>query len=253
MELTKKTIESLGITYIEAGEGEPLVVLHGWGANIQSVMAIVNTLKDRFHVYAYDAPGFGDSAEPQTVWGTEDYARCLEAVLKALDIERADFIGHSFGGKTLSVFAAKHPEQVNRLCLVDASGVLPKRTLSYYLQVYSFKALRKLYTTIVPGDKTEKLQKFYARFGSDDYQASQGLMRRTFVKVVNESTAHYFARIKAPTLLIWGDKDDATPLYMARVFEASIPDSGLVVLDGGHFSYVDDYGTFQAAIRSFFN
>ena len=92
---------------------------------------------------------------------------------------------------------------------------------------------------------------FYSKFGSDDYQNSQGVMRKVFVKVVNEETTSRFSQITAPTLLIWGDKDDATPLYMAKVFEEKIPDAGLVVLDGGHYSYIDDYGTFQAVINSF--
>ena len=77
-------------------------------------------------------------------------------------------------------------------------------------------------------------------------------MRKTFVKVVNESTRECFNDILSETLLIWGENDDATPLYMAKVFEKEIRNSGLVVLkNAGHFSYIDDYGTFSAVIKSF--
>lgn len=250
--LKKKYID-LGtkVAYFER-EGEiPLVLLHGWGANIESVVPIINAISPKYHVYAYDSAGFGDSEEPREVWGTHDYEELLERFLSKMNIERATFVGHSFGGKTLSIFAAKHPEMVDKLVLVDASGVIPKRSLKYYFKVYSFKFLRKVYTTFSSGDKDERLEKFYKKYGSDDYQSSQGIMRKTFVKVVNESTEEYFEKIKAPTLLVWGETDDATPLYMAKVFEQKIKDSGLVVLNGGHFSYIDDYGTFSAVLKSF--
>ncbi len=95
------------------------------------------------------------------------------------------------------------------------------------------------------------LEKFYKNHGSDDYQNSQGIMRKVFVKVVNESTLKELSAIKAQTLLLWGDKDDATPLYMGKIFEKEIENSGIVVLNGGHFSYIDDFGTFRAVINSF--
>ncbi|WP_036730246.1 alpha/beta fold hydrolase [Peptoniphilus mikwangii] len=253
MEKEKIKVFDTLLSYIEIGEGEPLVILHGWGANIESIMPIVNCAPKKFKVYAYDAAGFGDSEEPKDALSTEDYERYLVEFLRLKNINRATFIGHSFGGKTLSIFAAKHPERVNKLVLVDASGVIPKRTLKYYLKVYSFKFLRGIYTKLnFFKDREEVLKKFYEKFGSDDYQNSKGIMRKTFVKVVNEATTQYFDKIIAPTLLVWGENDDATPLYMAKVFESKIKDSGLVVLKGaGHFSYIDDYSTFSAIINSF--
>ncbi|MGO1580271.1 MAG: alpha/beta fold hydrolase [Peptoniphilaceae bacterium] len=241
------------ISYIEVGQGDPVVILHGWGANIESVMPIVNMLADRYKVYAYDAPGFGNSDDPKKVLSTHDYSLYLEEFLKAKKISKAIFFGHSFGGKTLSIFAAEHPEKVSKLVLIDASGVLPKRTMSYYFKVYSFKSLRWIYTKLnFFKGKEEAMRKFYEKFGSDDYKASQGVMRKTFVKVVNEDTVNFFGKIKAPTLLIWGENDQDTPVYMGKVFEEKIKDSGLVILKGaGHYSYLDDYGTFVAVINSF--
>lgn len=232
--------------------GEICYVLHGWGANIESVMPIVNVLKNKYRVIAYDAPGHGHSDEPQEVIGGQDYKDFLLELVNHFGGKPAHFIGHSFGGKTLTVFAAQHPELVKKLVLVDASGVLPKRGLDYYFRVYSFKFLRKVYQTLLFWkDPSERTKSFYSKFGSDDYQNSQGIMRKVFVKVVNEETSSYFPKIKAPTLLIWGDKDDATPLYMAKIFEEKIPDAGLVLLDGGHYSYIDDYGKFSAVLKSF--
>ena len=227
-------------------------VLHGWGANIESVMPIVSSLKDRYRVIAYDSLGHGDSDEPDAVIGGDDYVDRLRKIYDYYGIARATCIGHSFGGKTLTVFAALYPEKVDKLVLVDASGVLPKRSFTYYRKVYTFKFLKKLYKLLFFWQDTEKaMARFYKKFGSDDYKAADGIMRKVFVKVVNESTEEYFPRIQADTLLIWGDEDDATPLSMAKVFEAKIPEAGLVVLKGGHFSYLDAYGQFDAVLRSF--
>ena len=144
---------------------------------------------------------------------------------------------------------------VNKLVLIDASGILPKRSLNYYVKVYSFKLLKKLYMIFnFSKDKETRLKNFYKKFGSDDYKSSDGIMRKVFVKVVNESTEEYLDKIEQETLLIWGDKDDATPLYMGEIFDKKIKNSGLVILkNSGHFSYVDDYSTFSAVMRSYFN
>ena len=234
------------------GGGDVAFVLHGWGANIESVMPIVNSLRDRYRVIAYDSLGHGDSDAPDVVIGGDDYVALLKKVYDYYGIARATCIGHSFGGKTLSVFAALYPEKVDKLVLVDASGVLPKRSFTYYRKVYTFKFLKNLYKLLFFWQDTEKaMARFYKKFGSDDYKAADGIMRKVFVKVVNESTEEYFPRIQADTLLIWGDGDDATPLSMAKVFEEKIPEAGLVVLKGGHFSYLDAYGQFDAVLRSF--
>ncbi|WP_068456913.1 alpha/beta fold hydrolase [Aedoeadaptatus pacaensis] len=246
-------IDGKKIAVVDTGEGEDVAfVLHGWGANIESVMPIVNSLRDRYRVIAYDSLGHGDSDEPDEVIGGDDYVALLKKIYDHYGVSRATCIGHSFGGKTLSVFAALYPEMVDKLVLVDASGVLPKRSFSYYRKVYTFKFLKNMYKLLFFWQDTEKaMARFYKKFGSDDYRAADGVMRKVFVKVVNESTEEYFPRIQADTLLIWGDEDDATPLYMAKVFEEKIPEAGLVVLKGGHYSYLDAYGQFDAVLRSF--
>ncbi|MDO5036684.1 MAG: alpha/beta hydrolase [Tissierellia bacterium] len=253
--MEKKIIDIQGhrIATLEVGQGDKVAfVLHGWGTNIESVMGIVNALKDRYRVIAYEAYGHGESDDPKELIGTQDYADLVGKVMDYFGVERASFLGHSFGGKTLTIFAAQHPHRVDQLVLIDASGVHPKRGLDYYGRVYTFKALRWIYQRLFFWkEESERLRGFYSKFGSEDYQASQGIMRQVFVKVVNEDTFTYFPKIQAETLLIWGRDDEATPLYMAREFEDKIPNAGLVLLEGGHYAYAEDYGTFQAVLRSF--
>ncbi len=253
MNRKEMTIDKCKISYIDTEVGSNIaVVLHGWGANLETVVPIINILKDSFRVVSLDSPGFGLSEDPSRVYGTEDYADFTVKFLQELGIENADFLGHSFGGKTITVIAAKYPNLVKRAVLIDASGVLPKRELQYYFKVYSFKLLKFLYTRLLFWkDREKSLEKFYKKFGSEDYKAAQGIMRKSFVKVVNESTTEFFKDINAETLLIWGENDEDTPLYMAKEFESGIKNSGLVILKGGHYSYLDDYGTFSAVINSF--
>lgn len=247
------TINNKKIAVVDTKKGDEFAfVLHGWGAYIESIVPIINALKDKYRVIAYDAYGHGDSDDPDTVIGTEDYSILLEDIVNYYGAGPSVFLGHSFGGKTLTIYAAEHPEMVKKLVLIDASGVLPKRGLDYYIKVYSFKLLRSLYNLLFFWkEKSERLKAFYTKFGSDDYQAAQGIMRKVFVKVVNEETVDYFSKIKAETLLIWGKHDEDTPLYMAKVFEDKIENAGLVELDGGHYSYIDDYGTFKAVLNVF--
>ena len=170
-----------------------------------------------------------------------------------MNIHKATFIGHSFGGKLSIIMASKYPERVDKIVLIDSAGLIPKRGAKYYLKVYSFKALRYIYTNLFFWIKDEeRIEKFYKKFGSDDYQESSVIMRRVLVKVVNEDLKPILKNIKASTLIIWGENDDATPLFMAKTMEKEIEDSGLVVFKGaGHYSFLDDYNKFVAVINAF--
>ena len=246
-------IEKIKINYICQGEGEDVLILHGWGANIDTVMPIVNLLKTHFKVYAVDLPGFGKSEKPKEVFGSEDYARVVKEFLDEMGIKKVILIGHSFGGKLSIILGSKYPEMVEKIVLINSAGLIPKRGLKYYIKVYSFKLLKFFYKSFFFWlDKEEKMEKFYKKFGSTDYREADGIMRRILVKVVNENLKPILGEIKAPTLLIWGDKDTATPLYMGKIMEREIPDSGLVVLEGaGHYSYLDDFNRFAIIIRTF--
>ena len=77
-------------------------------------------------------------------------------------------------------------------------------------------------------------------------------MRQTFVKVVNQDLTELYSRFRASTLLIWGDADTETPLWMAKEMEKRIPDAGLVILEGGtHFAYLEQAARFNVIVRQF--
>ncbi len=248
-----KDIGGLSLNYIVEGNGKDILVLHGWGANINTILPIVNILKDKFRVHALDLPGFGHSSQPQEPIDSFQYAEIVKEYMDNMKIHKVTLIGHSFGGKLSIILGSKYPDLIEKIVLINSAGLIPKRGPKYYIKVYSFKTLRFLYKNLFFWLKDEeKLEKFYKKFGSTDYRDASGVMRRILVTVVNENLFPLLSKIKAPTLLIWGDEDTATPLYMAKIMEKEIEDAGLVVFEGaGHYSYLDEYQKFSVVLRHF--
>lgn len=238
----------------EHTEREAVVLLHGWGASIQSIWPVYQYLAPTYAVYALDFPGFGASDPPPVAWGVGDYLALLLDWLDALQVSRATFLGHSFGGRVAIMLAARHPERVKRLILVDSAGIRPKRAARYYTRTYFYKIAKRVIA--LPGIRRwqPQLRKRLLKFlGAEDYgNATPGPMQGTFIRVVNEDLRPLLQQIKAPALLIWGSEDQDTPVGDGKIMEQEIPDAGLVVFQGaGHFSYLDRFPQFCAVISSF--
>ncbi len=226
--------------------------MHGWGCDGSIWEGLRSHLEAAGHrVVALDFPGFGTTPEPPAPWGMEDYAGWFEKFLAERGIERPVLVGHSFGGRVAIVHASRHA--VSKVVLVDAAGVKPRRAVSYYIKVWSFKALRRLAPLVMGRRRADALvERRRAKAGSADYRAASPVMRGTLARVVNEDLRRHMPSIKAPTLLVWGERDTATPVADARVMERLIPDAGLVVFDqAGHYSFLDRPAGFAAVIDSF--
>ena len=247
-------IEGLRINYEETGKssGLPVIILHGWGCNHSTVKSIASCLEPEMRVISIDLPGHGKSLEPTTVWGTEDFANFLSRFIKRMEIVNPSLIGHSFGGRTSIQYASHH--DVNKLVLIDSAGVKPKRSLVYYYKVYSYKVFKKFVMSFLGEEKGKKMiEKVLKKRGSADYQAASPKMRAIMSRCVNEDLKRLMPSIKAPTLLIWGENDSATPISDAKTMEKLIPDAGLVSFpESGHYSFLDNPFGFKAVIREFF-
>ena len=247
-------IDGLKISYQETGviSAHPVIILHGWGCNKSTVRFIASCLEDKLRVFNIDLPGHGESEEPANVWGTNEFAHLIEKFIERLGLDKPSLIGHSFGGRTSIKLASEFP--VNKLVLVDAAGIKPKRSLDYYSKVYSFKLLKKL-APLVLGKKrgNELIERQRGKRGSADYNAASPKMRAVMSKCVNEDLKIYMPAINCPTLLVWGENDTATPLSDAKQMEKLIPDAGLVAFPGcGHYSFLDNPSGFKAVVREFF-
>ena len=234
---------------VEKGSGYPVVVLHGWGGRIESMWPIVECLASSWRVFAVDLPGFGESPVPNGVWGTADYAHYITDLMSQLEVERAHFVGHSFGAKTTLYIAASSGDRVDKLVIVGSSGLTSAPTMKVRAKRFASKSARLVGKLGSPGEKVRAA--VYRRIASQDYRDA-GPMRPTMVKVVNEDIAHLLPRVGASTLLVWGTEDDAVPVAHARRMEELIPDSGLVLFEGaGHFAYLDDPDRFCRIARHF--
>jgi pimeloyl-ACP methyl ester carboxylesterase len=228
----------------------PVLVLHGWGAHLEAVEPIVAALAGETEVLALDLPGFGRSDPPPEAWDADDYARFILRYLDREGVERCHIVGHSNGGRVGICIAADHPERLDRLLLCDSAGLRPKRGRRYYTRV-AFAKLGRVVGLL--GGRGRRLQdRMRRRVASTDYIEASEAMRGTFRKLIAQDLAERLPRIKATTLLVWGDRDDDTPLWMGRRMEELIPGAGLAVLEGaGHYSYADDPVRFASIARLF--
>lgn len=237
------------------GEGAPVVLMHGWGCRASTLESVAKTVRELGRpVINVDFPGFGDSTEPDDIWGVEQYTEAMEQLLRLENVgSDAVLLGHSFGGRVGIVYASRNP--LGKLILVDAAGVKPKRNFKYYLKVYTFKAKKHLLKLVLGKQKAEKyLDRLRAKAGSSDYRNSTPKMRAIMSRVVNEDLCHLMPQIKVPTLLVWGSADTATPISDAKKMELLIPGAGLVEFEGaGHYSFLDRPGQFAAVLKSFLN
>ena len=136
-------INGINVSYDDEGEGKCVLLLHGWGANKESLSPIFNTVKKSFRAVAPDMPGCGKTGEPEKPWCAADYAEFIRAFIEKTKIRPFAAIGHSNGGRVLIKMSegAFCPE---KLILVDSAGLKPHRGASYYIKVYTYKLGKKI-------------------------------------------------------------------------------------------------------------
>lgn len=251
-----KSFQTNGVTLAYTateGTGAPVVLMHGWGctrATLASLQAVATGLGRP--VINVDFPGFGASTEPPAVWGVEEYTAAMEELLRHEGIgSDAVLVGHSFGGRVGLLMASRRA--VGKLVLVDAAGVRPRHSLKWYLKVYTYKFWKRMLMLLLGRERAQR-RLDRARVGSSDYAAASPRMRAVMSRVVNEDLTGVMPSITAPTLLVWGENDTATPMADARLMERLIPGAALVSFPGcGHYSFLDNPAQFAAVLRSFLN
>ena len=219
----------------EAEACPPIVLLHGWGRSSAMFGELSALLGDYQKVYLIDLPGHGQSALPEGVWGVADFANCLAKELKELGHSHYQLVGHSFGGKTAIKVSSLYPELVERLVLINSSGLRPERSVRKKIYFWLLGRFRTLVKLVDRSFKKRNFEEWFVpRFASVDY-LNAGPLRATFVKSMNEELSGDARAIKCPTLLLWGEKDTETPLYMGEKLKRLIDAAELVVLKGkGH-------------------
>ena len=245
-------IKGKKINYEVQGEGKPLILLHGWLASLETMKPLQNHLAKYFKVYNVDIIGFGKSDLPDKPMSTNDFGNFLADFIQELKIEKPILIGHSNGGKTIINYAGRKLGDINKIVLIDSTGIKPKRKLNYYIKIYTFKLVKNI-VKILPKKLESLREKALSKFGSQDYKSSPEILRKTMNIILNEDQKQIMKNINVPTLMIWGDKDTATPISNAREIEKLIPNSGVAVIEGtGHFSYLENLPLCLAILDEFF-
>lgn len=265
-----KTIEAYGLqtNYLEAGEGDPIVLLHGSGPGVSAYTnwrRIIPVLASRYRVIAPDLAGFGyTERKPDFSYNMKHWGKHLLAFLDALDINQANFVGNSFGGSLALATAARFPERFRRLCLMgtpcDEFNMTPglrsgwdytpsyanmKKAMSHFPydpSIITDELVQERYeTSLIPGAQ-EGLRKLLAKPEESGETRLSGVPE----KVV--------AGIEIPTLVLHGREDKVVPTEMAFRIARSMPNADLCVLSKcGHWVQAERFDDFIRLVQGHFD
>lgn len=241
----------------QMGEGPDVLLLHGWGCSTDLMEGVAKALADGMRVTLFDFPGHGQSGRPPQPWGVPEFTELTRRLIEHLRIAPCDVVAHSFGGRVTLMLASESPQLVGRVVITGGAGLRVPQTQEGEKRASTYKRLRSAADALgkVPGlsgvaDRAREA--LVQKYGSADYKALDAQMRKTFVKVVNQDLRGCLPGIQAPTLLYWGERDEAAPLWMGQAMEREIPDAGLITVPGaGHFVYLERLNEFTRIVRHF--
>lgn len=247
-------IDGLNINYTMQGSGRDILMLHGWGASMETFAFLIKHLSQRFRVTAFDFPGCGGSDTMTEPWDVEEYAVLTVKLIERLGLKDPILIGHSNGGRVIMQLCGAGMLSPEKIVLFGAAGIKHKKTLRQKLRQTAFKAVKHL--LLLPGIKNHSaglLERARAHFGSADYRSAPEVLRQTMVRLLARDMRPLLPNIKASALLIYGENDTATPVGDAEIISSMIKDSGVCVIKGaGHFCFIDSPCETAAILDSFF-
>ena len=202
-------INNWNINYEVLGEGNPVILLHGWLATLETMRPIANDLSRNFKVYLVDVVGFGKSDLPEHPLKSDDFGNFLRDFMEKLKIKSPILIGHSNGGRMIINAVGRGIVSAKKVVLIDSAGIKPKRSLGYYVKIYFYK-VGKFFLNLLPNTKKIKSfkEKLRNNVGSSDYKASSNVLKETMKLIVNEDVTELLPKISVPTLLFWGTLED---------------------------------------------
>lgn len=235
-----KVIKGIRINYMQYGEGDDIVLLHGWGQNIKMMEPLAKRIDENKRITIIDLPGFGLSNEPDTSYSVYDYTEFLNEFFKEMNIKNPILIGHSFGGRLSIIYASKYD---TKKIILLGSPCVRHEYKSFKQSLLKFLKKLKIFNPIVNWMKKHT--------GSVDYRNATPRMREILVKTVNEDLSECAKNVKCKALLIWGDNDTAVPVEHAKELDNLLKDSKLIVLPGTHYLYLEKIKDVSNLINDF--
>jgi len=255
------TVNGIRHAYRESGSGRPLVLISGILSDSRFWEPQLSGLADSFRVIAWDVPGTGGSDDPDEYVGVDGFVAMLRGFIAAVDAEPANLLGLSWGGILVLESYRRFPEAIGSLVLADTyagwKGSLPSEEyatrraaifhdLDHRPPDYVPDHVQNVMHPEAPMRARKRLQDII----SDARPAGYRAMARAIVDV---DSSDVLGGIRVPTLLIWGEDDERSPLSVGETMQALIPEARLAVIRGaGHVSSLEQPEAFDAAVRAFF-
>ena len=254
-------IAGLRIAYERVGSGPSLVLLHGGLGDSRDWRRQMPAFAEEFDVIAWDAPGSGRSSDPpEEGYGLADYADCLAGLMAQLELERPHVLGLSFGSGLAIELYRRHPGIPRSLTLASAyagwKGSLPPEEIELRLQGILRDSYRppdelveewlpSLRSESTPPEAVDEMVDIMSEF----HPVGTRAMARAFTQA---DLRDVLPSIEVPTLLLYGERDQRSPLHIAAELHDRIPNSELLVIPGvGHMSNYDDDARFNNAVLTF--
>jgi pimeloyl-ACP methyl ester carboxylesterase len=247
----KIIVDDIAVEYAEDGRGRTVLLLHGWGDTHSTFDFLEQCLGSGFRFISLDLPGFGASEQLSEAWNVADYAKFIQDFCQKLEVKPNIIIGHSFGGRVAIKSIAENMIVPDRLVLMGSAGIAKNTTFRNSLITVITKIFA--FVTYIPPIifYRDQLRKWlYRSIGSDYLDA--GKMKETYLNVIKEDLQADAAKIKVPTLLIWGEKDTATPIADGEKLANIISDGHLKVIGGAsHFVHLEQPAKVASLIKDF--
>ena len=262
--------------FVRAGDGPPLLLLHGIGNNAQTWAGVLDRLAETHTVIAPDLLGHGSSDKPRGDYSIAGHANGVRDLLSVLDIEQVTVVGHSLGGGIALQFAYQFPEQVERLVLVGSGGLGPD--LSAGLRLASLPGAEVVLTLLSGASGLLRLglqavdtvggalgwkpvrdlaEAAEAILALRDVEARQAFLRTLRGVVDSHGQAvtaidRLYLANAVPMLVVWGSRDPIVPAAHAETVRALVPTARVEVFDGaGHWPHLDDPDRFCTVLLDF--
>ncbi|MCM1438691.1 MAG: alpha/beta hydrolase [Roseburia sp.] len=230
------------VSVTKRGKGKPVLLLHGYLSCKESFFYQVRALEQNgFCAVAPDMPAFGKSSPINYPWSVGDYAEWLKDFIAAEGISGCSVIAHSFGARVIFKLLGTGGVTCDKLIITGGAGLVKERSPQYIRRVKRYRRVKKLFPRYA-----EK------HFGSKEYRALPPLMKESYKLVVNEDLRGFAERITSPTLLIYGRGDTVTPAgEEGEIFRSAISGSRLEIIEGGHFCFSENSGSFNGLMLGF--
>ena len=263
-------VAGIGTHYVVAGQGPPVVLVHGLGSSAATWQRTIEPLAERHTVYALDMPGHGDSEKPEVQYSLEAGIAYLSDFLDALDVPRAALVGNSMGGLLSLGMALERPERVTRLALVDAAGL--GRELAIALRLASLPVVGELmrrgsvfgYARALMREASSEGRITWsvmvdafrgARIAPEASRAELNALRNgvNFRGVRPDYILlDRLPELQAPLLIIWGAQDKVFPVAHAYTAAVKHPSAQVEVLDRcGHWPQLEQAEEFNRILETY--